>query len=84
MHALYRHSYGLIIGFYITRNGSTSAVGGALAVVMVAIVLIVVVTAVMIVTKRRKFNHQLDAAGKGTCVIDVIKPFIVTTTAMFT
>ena len=83
MHALSHHSYGLIISFYITRNGSTSAVGGALAVVMVAIVLIVVVTAVMIVTKRRKFNHQ-DAAGKGTCVIDVIKPFIVTTTAMFT
>ena len=47
------------------------AVGGALAVVMVAIVLIVVVTAVMIVTKRRKSNHQ-DAAGKGTCIVDVI------------
>ena len=47
------------------------AVGGAQAVVMVAIVLIVVVTAVMIVTKRRKSNHQ-DAAGKGTCIVDVI------------
>ena len=77
------HSYGLIISFYITRDASTSegmtvqsaavfgAVGGALAVVMVAIVLIVVVTAVMIVTKRRKSNHQ-DAAGKGTCIVDVI------------
>ena len=65
------------------RNTSTSegmtvqsaavfgAVGGALSVVMVAIVLIVVVTAVMIVTKRRKSNHQ-DAAGKGTCIVDVI------------
>ena len=83
MHALYHHSYGLIITFYITRNAGTSegmtvqsaavfgAVGGALAVVAVAIVLIVVVTAVMIVTKRRKSNYQ-DAAGKGTCIVDVI------------
>ena len=83
MYVLYHHSYGLIISFYITRDVSTSegmtvqsaavfgAVGGALAVVMVAIVLIVVVTAVMIVTRRRKSNHQ-DAAGKGTCIVDVI------------